>query len=682
MAIQELVKNSYDADARKVVIEFVSPLVKGAGAIVITDDGHGMDLKTVLNSWMEPATSFKPKGGSSPGGRKFTGEKGIGRFAAARVAERLEMITVSANTGRRVTATFEWGRFDDAKRYLNSVRCSWAESEPPEGTKPGTTLRLVRLIEDWSEGEDPESGRGNDFETLRQELSRLVSPTWKSRDFRIKLVLPARFATYAGDIEPPKVLDRYMYRLMGKFHRNGKMEATYEEPCREVQEEIESEIRLTRKKGQPAYVPTSGPFTFEFRVWDREPESIKVLAKELKQKPMTIKRDLNSATSVSVYRDKFRVLIPRTDWLRLDMRRVQNPSMRVSNNQLVGWISITLADNPALTDQSNRMAIVDSPAFEDFRDAIKAILSVLEARRAAARAERLEGRLARGIFTKLDLGELRTYLERKYPKDNELREFVEKKAEEFRIGVKEIQTELSRYRRLATLGQLIDIILHDGKTPLSAIASTTTKVKEELPLLDESGFTKRNRPRLDRIENQALVLQALFDRLRKMGGRTRRKMERTTFEAVARDTIALHEREIAADGIEVEVPTTKTEVYADPGQLQIIFQNLLENSLYWVQQKPEGKRKIRLEVSRAGDEYRLVWSDSGPGVPKQFQERIWEPYFSLKPDGVGLGLKIVGETAAEYDGSARLIADGPLEGATFLVTLRRIQEKDHGSATA
>src|SRR5713101_1444949 len=59
IAIQELVKNAYDADATRVTITFEEPLTPGNGAIVIADNGDGMNLATILTAWMEPATISK-----------------------------------------------------------------------------------------------------------------------------------------------------------------------------------------------------------------------------------------------------------------------------------------------------------------------------------------------------------------------------------------------------------------------------------------------------------------------------------------------------------------------------------------------------------------------------------------------------------------------------------------------
>lgn len=73
------------------------------------------------------------------------------------------------------------------------------------------------------------------------------------------------------------------------------------------------------------------------------------------------------------------------DWSRLDIRRVNNPTMRLSNNQIVGYISIGLLSNPTLKDQSNREGIVEGQALEDVKELIKLILNEVEQRRYSER---------------------------------------------------------------------------------------------------------------------------------------------------------------------------------------------------------------------------------------------------------------------------------------------------------
>src|SRR6185295_1959610 len=79
VAVIELVKNAYDADATRALVRFSAPLEIGKGRIEVIDDGHGMSVGTVKGVWMEPATAAKKLRRRSPKfKRRYLGEKGIG----------------------------------------------------------------------------------------------------------------------------------------------------------------------------------------------------------------------------------------------------------------------------------------------------------------------------------------------------------------------------------------------------------------------------------------------------------------------------------------------------------------------------------------------------------------------------------------------------------------------------
>src|SRR3954447_6328143 len=103
VAVIELVKNAYDADATRVLVRFRPPIdTAGAAAVDVIDNGHGMSADTIEETWMEPATLYRKRAPRSPRfGRRVLGEKGIGRFATSRLAEELEVVT------RRENADYE-----------------------------------------------------------------------------------------------------------------------------------------------------------------------------------------------------------------------------------------------------------------------------------------------------------------------------------------------------------------------------------------------------------------------------------------------------------------------------------------------------------------------------------------------------------------------------------------------
>jgi signal transduction histidine kinase len=669
IALQELVKNAYDADAHRVVIAFEDPVTPGKGAVTVSDDGVGMSLETLLGAWMEPATFSKVQRNRSKGERRVTGEKGIGRFAASRVARVLELTSVSAQTGRRIRARFDWGRFDDATKYLDEVACDWIE-EPAAEEKSGTALRLVHLRDDWSRND------GAPFQGLRAQMSRLVSPVTPPEDFTIHLETPDAYLRFAGEIRPPEVLRKPKYWLAGTVSANGEIDAAYEGPdgTMEILEHGQKpRVLIDRKRP-----PSCGPFSFEFRVWDRSTEDLRPLATEFGSSLRDLKRDLDAASGIGIYRDGFRVMLPEnTDWLRLDLRRVQNPTMRLSNNQIVGVVSITRDANSGLIDQTNRQGIVDSPEFSDFRDTIREVLSKLEIKRELVRrAPDRPSTQPGGVFGKISIASLRDFVAANYGSDSRLKQVVEETERSIAEGVAEVKTVLVRYRRLATLGQIVDGILHEGRTPVAAITNAIRFLEKDINLAKTGTIlTKpmisRMRERFETILQQSRLLGELFRRIAPFSGRQRGRPRTTTMERVLADTVALLRREIKDAVAVVELPEGETTVTVDEADMQGIFRNLIENALYWLTKVPPEERRIAISLQEGVGELQVIVSDNGPGVPDEIRDRIMDPYFTTRPEGQGLGLALAGELAAEYDGNLDLMADGPLNGATFRVILRR-----------
>src|SRR5215218_11340332 len=96
IALVELVKNAYDADASEVKVKIIPDLPNGPQVHVI-DNGSGMTFQDVENYWMRIATTHKKQQDVSPRyGRPRTGSKGIGRFSCRRLGERLKLITTAA----------------------------------------------------------------------------------------------------------------------------------------------------------------------------------------------------------------------------------------------------------------------------------------------------------------------------------------------------------------------------------------------------------------------------------------------------------------------------------------------------------------------------------------------------------------------------------------------------------
>lgn len=674
VAVTELVKNSYDADASIIVIKFngdvekvvvdkktIKNVLKPRGSsIIISDDGNGMSLDIIKTAWMEPATIMKKKEKKSPGrSRRYTGEKGIGRFASAKLSTNLKIVTREAGDNE-VVVNFNWEDYSEESLYLDQVKTYWEVRNPTEISNHGTTLYLENLNTSWDEEK---------IRLLKVALSRIINPVTPVEDFLIELIVPDTLGDFSGLIEAPDAINRPDYVVKGKVDGNGLAQITYF--SRKTSTPSTFSKQLTRSDNTDASFK-SGPFSYEFRVWDREKESLDRLAKEVGSTTKNIRADLDELTGVSIYRDNFRVLPygdPKNDWLRLNARRINNPTMRIGDNQIVGYISISLDDNPELKDQSNREGLIESSAFSDLQEQVRDILNELEQRRYEERPRKEESAEDdESLYSRFSISKIAEAVKSKLPGDKEVLQLVEKTQETINNGVKKVQEVLARYRRLSTLGLLIDSILHDGSHFLLNMDSEIRDLERELKKKTRDDLAISHRIRA--IQDQRKIIAQLFKRIEPFGGRKRGRPSNIVIEESIKNVFEIARNDLKRLNIETTLPDTVNTVTIDDGELQMIIVNLLQNAMFWLT-KVQHQRKIAVEVERSENELAITFSDNGPGISEEKAKFIFDPYYTTREDGIGLGLTIVGELVAEYNGDFYLVNNGPLDGATFKIIFRK-----------
>jgi signal transduction histidine kinase len=707
VALTELVKNSYDADASHVVLRFKGPLEEGQGSVEIWDDGTGMDVDTLQSSWLDIATDTKRKNTRSDGGRRVLGEKGIGRLAAARIGDELLLVTRRPG-GDEVQLLIDWTDFAGEDTYLDQVEVAWqvgsaalfgqggaadevfaANAEDDEDAsvwhrERGTVLQMEKLRHAWSR---------DDFEQLRTALTRLVRPRpgqseTAAIDFQVILDMQdvgEELLDLAGQIEPSDDFQSPHYRLVGSVDTTGSAELTYYQ----IESEAHEELGRVQLWDDPERAPLCGPFDFELNVWDRDKEALtRTLTsattggsapsnKELKG----FRDALNEVAGISVYRDGFRVLPfgeHGDDWLGLDLRRVNSPTRRLSNNQIIGHVFIGADTNVDLRDQSNREGMLAGPAYTDLQTMVLAALQQLEAKRYLARRppKPADSEPKGGLFDRFSLQEVRAALAASYPGDTQLIELLADKDRDIQEGVAEVQHVLSRYSRLATLGSLIDRVLHDGRTVIARLKNITRFGTRDLAKgsleCDEKLILAQQA--MSDTADQADLLSTLFNQIEPFGGRKRGRPKEFPIREVIEKVFAIVQAEADARGVALIEQDSDVNVRLDQSELLTVLLNLVQNAIYWASRDgAAGERSVVLGARRNDDDsVTLIVSDSGPGVTEEVRDAIFDPYFSTKPDGIGLGLSIAGNLVEDiYAGELTLVEDGPLPGATFEATFRK-----------
>src|ERR1043165_1931101 len=158
IALAELIKNAYDADATRCVINLTRERIE------VSDDGHGMTEKEFLDYWMTVGTRHKQHSDRSRTlGRRVTGSKGVGRLSAQFLAQRMQLLSTARGSRSRLHAFVDWESAIDTGSLTEAEALYRIEgSDPkiyPHSSPNGTTVVLHELKQAWNEEEIRELGR-------------------------------------------------------------------------------------------------------------------------------------------------------------------------------------------------------------------------------------------------------------------------------------------------------------------------------------------------------------------------------------------------------------------------------------------------------------------------------------------------------------------------------------------
>lgn len=701
-AVIELVKNSYDADASYVIVRFVPPLTAGQGRIEIVDDGHGMTVDDIELKWMEPATSSKLGARSSPlKGRRMLGSKGIGRFAAAKLGRIMSLLTVSDRVPPR-TATLisrlDWSLFSEDV-YLSDVSIDYSTSETSDPT--GTTIEILELNEMWSYEK---------LERLYVELRRLISPLQRiegeERDFRIFLDLSACTRELCGfdgrtlvgaqgsvapaepesalpldfEVRPLPIMSACDYAVDGWFDDAGTFHGTMEiRSASQAPRPLELTVPLGEEE------TSCGRVDVQLFIFDRDGPLIQRSMRRAGLGALSISKardTLNEFAGVGIYRDGFRVRPygdRHADWLALDTRRVQDPSLRIGHNQIIGVIGVEPQAGSHLVERSSREGFEENGAFRRLRELITELLAKrVEPRRQDFREK--AGLSRRRDTSFQDLRKLSEFKELRGLLVN-LPEAARAEAEsalaeqaaalEMRIG--QIEDRQRALEAKSSLGLIVGEILHEGAPAANFLASSSARLKKGWPLVRENGpqadEVRADFPeRLELMEERGDRLRDLFLMLQPLAGGARKSPQSFNVVNAVNNACKIFEQHAVA--LNVIGPGTPVYLYGHPEDLSAALINLLANAIYWLEETRNPDPKVDIAITGRSADCTITVSDNGPGIDEEYADKIFDVTFTTKDGGTGLGLNIAREALARSH--ATLDFDREYQGgASFTVTFPR-----------
>jgi two-component system sensor histidine kinase DctS len=234
---------------------------------------------------------------------------------------------------------------------------------------------------------------------------------------------------------------------------------------------------------------------------------------------------------------------------------------------------------------------------------------------------------------------------------------------------------MAHQARLTMLGEVASALAHQLNQPLTSITGYAAGVKR---LLERAGQTDaRILDAMTRLGDQAAEAGRIVKRIREFLTRRSPQREEMDLGAAARRAIDLLARELRRLQLHVEwaIAPGLPPVDADPVLIEQVVLNLVRNACDEMSAQPPALRRLRIAIERldgsaqgAGDLLRLDVDDSGPGLRGRSVEQLVTPFYSTKPDGMGMGLAICRSIIEAHHGTFDA-ADGALGGARFSITL-------------
>jgi PAS domain S-box-containing protein len=239
---------------------------------------------------------------------------------------------------------------------------------------------------------------------------------------------------------------------------------------------------------------------------------------------------------------------------------------------------------------------------------------------------------------------------------------------------REVQMELAHANRVATMGQLTASIAHEVNQPLTAIIvnaeATLRWLARQPPDMGES------RQLLTRIIKDGRRASHVVDRIRDLSKKAPPRMERVEINGAIGEVIELTRGEAMKNCISVRTQFAENlpAVEADRTQLQQVILNLIINAVQALSDGGQDPRELHISTSMNGSGDVLVSvRDTGPGIGPESLGRLFDPFYTTKPDGMGMGLSICRSIIEGHGGRIWATANVP-HGAAFHVAIPTVSQ--------
>lgn len=727
IALAELIKNAYDADADWVKISFENfEIVKdqdefkltSQSKIIIEDNGCGMDLSTIEHSWMNPATPNKKSKENeirkTPKKKRIVqGEKGIGRFAILKLGRDIKITTRPEGCAKEFYVDYNLSQYDDdfltkegkqQELYIDNIKINVIEREPQAivnrtvtinsrqfdaNNDHGTRIEITNLKGSWTENKINEvREESQKLESIFDKITGKTSLTQIEIGFefngerkifsKVAIERLANLLKYSAVL---KITDGYYNEKDGIFTYKLN-EIPYRLPLHDSQI---AGLAYFKKRfmgntdlfGNPVIKETTcGDFKFNFFVFDF------VADKETPYYLDKTEKERIKSHRIYLYRDGIRVAPygnPDNDWLQIDKQRgIGRTGDYLSNDQVVGFVDISKYGNPRLKDKTNREGLIEEGrATQEFIGLIHSFLLFIRQHPYKQYQERVKQQEEQKN-AKLCIVQNKFVSLQEAIKGNSKAEAICKElVSSYKIEQGLYKNRLNSTEDLAAVGLSVETASHDMSMMLNKGIDAIDKLVEDIDgglLTDEQ------------IENELHSIRGIFSFVRdRMGDiqllfkSSKQRRRNIRFSDILEKVEKIYSRTLKRENIDYNIVKIGSPIIAnctDAVMLQLLI-NLFDNAIYWLAMPDVTEKKITITLD--GNNQQVIFSDNGPGIKEEDKPFIFEAFYSGKEDGRGLGLYIARQLLQRMGYSislAEIDSEKVLPGANFVINFVKSEEND------
>jgi signal transduction histidine kinase len=647
--------------------------------ISVLDRGVGMSESDLKNAFLVIGTPSRKKeveaalaAGATT--TPFLGEKGIGRLSAMRLGERLQVKTARTDDTLLNELEIDWRAFGDIDAMLDEIPVApTVGGAKPETTWSGTKIVVSDLLEQWTEE------RVRDL--CAYDFARLTDPLLDA-EARPRIRILFNGERIAIPFMPQRLLRAAHARVTGRYElHDGKPTLTctvevidlgFDHPLEAETvvlgpEDLEAAIVGKDGELEDTALTSVGPFTFEAHWFNRRRLSRVDTTGENKAL-----RDLqNQWSGILLFRDGFRVFPygeEEDDWLELDRKALRARGYTLNKTQFIGRVNISRAGNPRLLDQTNREGLRVTPEQTVFLEVIKYAIQdrlrdfmvdvekqyknqKIDLSEAKTRVAGLEDRARAAVrklrrITPAEGGEALEELQQTLL---ELSDFAVKARER----IAEVEKESRQMVDMAGVGLMVEVIAHE-------LARSSENALKALDSLSRADVPDRFQAQVNTLRSEMRSLSKRIRILDPLSVSGRQRREAFALDELLRDLIEAHEAQFIRHNVtpELDLGDQPLRVKAVKGMVVQILENLISNSVHWMDLKAERDPGYRpaIKITLESRPPTITFEDNGRGIAPDNAEKVFKPFFSLKDTKRrrGLGLFIAREAAVYHGGSLTL----------------------------